>query len=234
MTFNHCEELNLIDKCKQIPSRKATKEEVLTIYDQKTFDTLETTSRMTDTKKLELKSNKCDEIYIQPSTFDFSLLYVGCTIDLVDKIVTRKVQNGIAIIRPPGDNEIKSEFNSFSFFNNVAIATHYCLNVLNLKKILIVDCNIRGERIERIFYDDSRVLYFSIHRLEFDELWRNQRKFDCDWIGEGEGTGFKFNIPLNEKIIQIEDYFSIFQQILLPVSYEVSKKGLYFQRTQLQ
>lgn len=45
------------------------------------------------------------------STFDLSLLSAGSTLDLVENIVTGTIQNGMAIIRPPGHHAMKAEFN---------------------------------------------------------------------------------------------------------------------------
>uniref|UniRef100_T1GQY7 Histone deacetylase domain-containing protein n=1 Tax=Megaselia scalaris TaxID=36166 RepID=T1GQY7_MEGSC len=179
------------------------------------------TSGVTDQEHLEDTSSNYNAIYIHPSTFDLSLLSAGCTIDLVDNIIKKKVQNGMAIIRPPGHHAMKAEFNGYCFFNNVAIAARHALDVLNLKKILIIDWDAHhGQGTQRFFYDDPRVLYFSLHRYEFGEFWPNLRESDYDWIGEGSGKGFNFNIPLNKKFMQNEDYLSVFQQILLPVAFE--------------
>ena len=49
-----------------------------------------------------------------------------------------------------------------------------------------------------MFYDDPRVIYFSIHRYEHGEFWPNLRESDYDHIGEGGGKGYNINIPLNK------------------------------------
>lgn len=222
-TIKRCKQLNLIDQCKKLSSRKATKEEVLAIHDEKTYTILESTKGNKSEADLENLSSNYNAIYIHPTTFDLSLLSVGCTIELVDNIVKKKVQNGMAIIRPPGHHAMKAEFNGYCFFNNVAVAAKYALDNLNLKRILIIDWDVHhGQGTQRFFYDDPRVLYFSIHRYEFGEFWPNLRESDFDFIGEGRGKGFNFNIPLNKKFMKNEDYLSIFQQILLPVAFEVS------------
>lgn len=67
------------------------------------------------------------------TSFELSKLAVGSTIDLVDNILLNKVQNGMAIIRPPGHHAMKSEYNGYCFFNNVAIATQYAINEHNVR-----------------------------------------------------------------------------------------------------
>lgn len=72
-----------------------------------------------------------------------------------------------------------------------------------------------------MFYDDPRVLYFSIHRYEHGTFWPNLRESDFDYIGDGTGRGFNFNLPLNRTGMTNADYLAIWQQILIPVAIEV-------------
>lgn len=118
---------------------------------------------------------------------------------------------------------MKAEYNGYCFFNNVAIAAQHALNNRGVGKILIVDWDVHhGQGTQQMFYDDPRVLYFSIHRFEFGKFWPNLRESDFDFIGEGEGRGFNFNIPLNKIGMKNSDYLAIWHQILLPVACEVS------------
>lgn len=74
-----------------------------------------------------------------------------------------------------------------------------------------------------------RVVYFSIHRYENGEFWPNLRESNYHYVGEGAGEGFNFNIPLNKTGMKNADYIAIFQQVLLPMAYEVSTlKSTYF------
>ena len=67
-----------------------------------------------------------------------------------------------------------------------------------------------------------RVVYFSIHRYENGEFWPYLRESNYHYIGEGNGEGFNFNVPLNKVGMTNADYLAIFQQVLLPMAYEVS------------
>lgn len=221
-TSTFLEKLNLIDKCKVIPSRRATKEEVLTTHDEKTFSILQSTAGITEKNKIECIDCGINGVYIHPSIFDFSLLRVGSTVDLVYNIVNSNVQNGIAIFRSTEYKSKESQLTGYPFFNNIAIATNYCLNGLNLKRILIIDLTAHRDQTHALFYNDPRVLTFSIKHFESDDFHTNSSESRYDLIGKGYGTGFHFNIPLPKKITQMEDICSIFQQILLPVAFEVT------------
>lgn len=147
---------------------------------------------------------------------------MGCTIKLVEAVLHGQVQNGMAIIRPPGHHAMKTEFNGYCFFNNVAIAAQSALNKGLANRILIVDWDVHhGQGVQRMFYDDPRVLYFSIHRFEYGTFWPNLRESDFDYIGQDAGMGFNFNVPLNATGMQNADYLAIFQQLLMPVACEV-------------
>lgn len=114
------------------------------------------------------------------------------------------------------------EYCGYCFFNNVALAAQHALDS-GVSRILIVDWDVHhGQGTQQMFYDDPRVVYFSIHRYENGSFWPNLRESDFDYIGEGNGLGFNFNVPLNKVGMTDADYLAIFQKILLPVAYEVS------------
>ncbi|XP_037919448.1 histone deacetylase 6 isoform X1 [Hermetia illucens] len=219
--IERCNELKLFDRCKRIPQRKATKEEILLKHSEEHYETLKSTSGSTDAAHLEDLCSHYDDAYIHPCTFETAKLAAGCTIDLVNNIMSGKVQNGMAIIRPPGHHAMKSESNGYCIFNNVAIAAQHALDNLKLNRILIVDWDVHhGQGTQQLFYDDPRVVYFSIHRFEYGTFWPNLHQSDFDYIGSGKGEGFNFNLPLNKKGMTNGDYMAIFQQILLPVAVE--------------
>ena len=97
-------------------------------------------------------------MYTFKDTFDVALHAVGSTISLVRAICSNSVQNGMAIIRPPGHHASKNEFSGYCCLNNVAIGAKFALENFNIKKILIVDFDIHhGQGIQRMFYDDPRL-----------------------------------------------------------------------------
>lgn len=78
-----------------------------------------------------------------------------------------------------------------------------------------------GQGTQQAFYSDPKVLYFSVHRYEYGEFWPNLRQSDYDYIGDGKGKGYNFNVPLNAVGMKNGDYLAIWQQILIPVAMEV-------------
>ncbi|XP_020290831.1 histone deacetylase 6 isoform X2 [Pseudomyrmex gracilis] len=219
--LQRCEELGLVKRCKIIESRSATESEILTKHTQKQIDILKATHGCVDIENLELLSSRYDAIFIHPSTYKLSLLAAGSTINLVESICKGDVQNGMAIVRPPGHHAMKSEYCGYCFFNNVALAAEKVLCSNLASRILIVDWDVHhGQATQQMFYNDPRVVYFSIHRYEHGEFWPNLRESDFHYVGEDLGEGYNFNIPLNKTGMTNADYVAIFQQVLLPMAYE--------------
>lgn len=219
--MERCNELHLVDKCKRIESRIADEDELLIKHNKEQIEFLKTTENITNVNMLEKLSSKYDAIYFHPSTYRLSLKAVGSTINLVTSICKGEVQNGMAIIRPPGHHAMKAEYCGYCFFNNVAIACEKTLQMDLAKKILIVDWDVHhGQATQQMFYDDPRVVYFSIHRYENGEFWPNLRESNYDYTGSGPGEGHNFNVPLNKVGMTNADYIAIFQQLLLPMAYE--------------
>lgn len=223
--IERCREMKLIERCKELKPRQAIKDEILMVHTEKHYQLLEATKECKDEGKMEQLSSNYDAIYIHPTTFDLSLLACGSTIELVDSIIEGESQNGMAIIRPPGHHAMETEFNGYCFFNNVAVAAKHAIDIKGVKRVLIVDWDVHhGQGTQQAFYDDPRVLYFSIHRFEHGTFWPNLRESDFDAIGEDAGKGKNINVPLNKIGMTNADYLAIFQQILMPVAIEVNFK----------
>uniref|UniRef100_A0A182P7U1 Protein deacetylase HDAC6 n=1 Tax=Anopheles epiroticus TaxID=199890 RepID=A0A182P7U1_9DIPT len=211
----------LVERCHFIAPRPATREEVLTKHTAEQIELLASTHGSQDETELERLSSNYDAIFIHPTSYETSLLAVGSTIQLVESVWNGTVQNGMAILRPPGHHAMTAEYNGYCFFNNVAIAAQHALDQLGVRKILIVDWDVHhGQGTQRMFYSDPRVLYFSIHRYEHGTFWPNLRESDFDYIGEDKGEGYNFNVPLNKTGMTNGDYLAIWQQLLLPVAAE--------------
>ncbi|KAJ0182290.1 hypothetical protein K1T71_001659 [Dendrolimus kikuchii] len=219
--INRCHELNLIDKCKKYPPRAATQAELSMLHSPLIYDLLLTTHRSDDLEYLEKLSSKYDAVYIHPSTHELALLAAGSTVEIVDRILSGEVQNGAALMRPPGHHAMAAEPCGYCFYNNVAIAARHATDNRGLNRILIVDWDVHhGQATQQMFYDDPRVVYFSIHRYEQGSFWPNLRQSDFHYIGAGAGKGYNFNVPLNKTGMTDGDYMAIWHQLLLPMAFE--------------
>ncbi|KAK7602688.1 hypothetical protein V9T40_006662 [Parthenolecanium corni] len=218
--IKRCKELNLLDRCKRIPSQNATTEELSLLHTENIISMLQECENKSE-EELEDFSSRYDSVYINKDTYKAALLSAGSTKRLVQAVCKNEVKNGMAIVRPPGHHAMQSEYCGYCFFNNVALAAKYALNECGLKRILIVDWDIHhGQATQQMFYNDPRVLYFSIHRFDNGIFWPNLEESNCNFIGEGDGKGYNFNVTLNKIELGNADYLAIFQELLLPVATE--------------
>ncbi|KAG2679454.1 hypothetical protein I3760_11G050900 [Carya illinoinensis] len=112
----------------------------------------------------------------------------------------------------------------FCLFNNVAVAASFLLNErpeLGIKKILIVDWDVHhGNGTQKMFWKDSRVLFFSVHRHEFGSFYPANDDGFYTMIGEGPGAGYNINVPWENGQCGDADYLAVWDHILIPVSKE--------------
>ncbi|KAL5014978.1 hypothetical protein ScPMuIL_009248 [Solemya velum] len=213
-------ELGLVNRCKPVELTYATEDMILLCHSDEHLQMLKSTVDMTEAE-LKQMSTKYNCVYFHNMTFESALLAAGSTVELMRQILSKEIRNGLALIRPPGHHAQYNRFRGFCYFNNVAIAAKYALDNLDMKRILIVDWDVHhGQGTQYTFYDDPRVLYISIHRYEYGKFPMKLRESDYDYIGEGAGTGFNVNIPLNQKGMGDSDYLAVFQQIIIPLAYE--------------
>ncbi|GFO44964.1 histone deacetylase [Plakobranchus ocellatus] len=218
--LHRCEQLNLLERCLRIPVREATEAEITTWHTKNHLKILESTANMTE-NELKRISQKYDFIYFHSKSSENAKLTLGGVIDLVEAVVTEKVRNGMAIIRPPGHHAMKEEFCGYCYLGNVSIATQLMLDKYHLQRILVLDWDVHhGQGTQYAFYNDPRVLFVSIHRYEHGREWPNLREGDYDFTGDGPGKGFNINVPLNEIGCDDSDYMAIMFNLLLPIFYQ--------------
>ncbi|KAL0279876.1 UNVERIFIED_CONTAM: hypothetical protein PYX00_001345 [Menopon gallinae] len=219
--IKRCKDLGLLKLCTRIPARAATEDEILELHSQELLDILKSTDGEENFDYLEELSSKFDSVHINSGTYRCALYAAGSAIDLIDAVCTDKVQNGMAIIRPPGHHAMENEFCGYCFFNNAALAANYAMKKIGLDRVLLVDWDVHhGQGTQRMFYDEPRIIYFSIHRYENGKFWPELRESDFDYVGEKSARGFNFNVPINTTGASDSDYLSIFQQILIPMAYK--------------
>ena len=142
-------------------------------------------------------------------------LAVGGLIQAVEQVLSGRLTNAMALIRPPGHHAEAGRAMGFCIFNNVAVAARYARVNLNVQRVLIVDWDVHhGNGTQHAFERDPSVLFFSIHQYPhypgtglFTEA------------GSGPGEGYTINLPLSRGYADAE-FVAIFNRLLLPVAEE--------------
>jgi acetoin utilization deacetylase AcuC-like enzyme len=162
-----------------------------------------------------------EHVQLDPDTstsaksWDVARLAAGGVLRAVDLIMERKIQNGFALVRPPGHHAEASRAMGFCLFNNIAIGAAHLLEKHGLKQILVVDWDLHhGNGTQHSFFDSDKVLYFSTHQYPHYPGTGHWNE-----VGDGQGEGFTVNVPLRPGKTD-GDYLSIFQKILRPITSE--------------
>ncbi|NXW00539.1 HDA10 deacetylase, partial [Fregetta grallaria] len=211
---------HLVERCVHVPAREGSEEEILLVHSSEHLEVAKSTQTMSE-EELKRVSGNYDAFFFHPNTYRCARLAVGATLQLVDAVMSEKVCNGMALVRPPGHHSQRNAANGFCLFNNVAIAAEYAKLKYGLQRILIVDWDVHhGQGTQYIFEEDPSVLYFSWHRYEHQEFWPSLKESDYDAVGLGKGKGFNVNLPWNKVGMGNSDYLAAFFHVLLPMAFE--------------
>ncbi|KAJ6738589.1 hypothetical protein OIU74_003532 [Salix koriyanagi] len=77
---------------------------------------------------------------------------------------------------------------------------------------------IMAMALKKTFWNDSRVLFFSVHRHEFGSFYPGNDDGFYTMIGEGPGTGYNINVPWEHARCGDADYLAVWDHILIPVA----------------
>jgi histone deacetylase 6 len=136
-------------------------------------------------------------------------------------VVGGELDNGFAIIRPPGHHAEPGMAGGFCILNNVAIAADYAVRSLDTKRILIVDYDIHhGNGTEKIFIDNPNVLCISIHSYLRKTFYPFQASGSPRNVGSGFGKGFTVNVGWSRKGMGDEEYAAAWKHVLMPMARE--------------
>jgi len=192
----------------KVKPRPATREELEMVHSPAYIDLIASTAGKPYVR-LDPDTSTCAKSY------EAALLAAGGFLELIKVVMQAKLDNGFALVRPPGHHAERDRAMGFCLFNNVAIGAHYALKNFSVQKILIVDWDVHhGNGTQNSFYEDPRVLYFSTHRYAFYPGTGAATE-----VGRGRGEGFTVNVPLSPGAGDTE-YGILFEKILKPIALE--------------
>jgi len=193
----------------EVNPRSATRKELETIHSPAYIDLVASTAGKAYFR-LDMDTSTCAKSY------EAALLSAGGLLELIKTVMEGNLDNGFALVRPPGHHAERDRAMGFCLFNNVAIGAQYALQNFSLQRILIVDWDVHhGNGTQSSFYEDPRVLYFSVHRYGFFYPGTGA----ATEVGKGKGEGFNVNVPLTTGCGDSE-YGNIFRTILEPIALE--------------
>lgn len=207
--YQMLEEEEMKGQVEAVKPRAATREELEMIHSPAYIDLVASTAGK-PYFRLDGDTSTCAKSY------EAALVAAGGFLELIKAIMEGKLNNGFALVRPPGHHAERDRAMGFCLFNNVAIGARYAIQNFSLQKILIVDWDVHhGNGTQSSFYEDPKVLYFSTHRNGFFYPGTGA----ATEVGKGKGEGFTVNVPLSTRCDDA-DYGNIFQKILKPIALE--------------
>ncbi len=189
----------LFERCVRMPVDPAPIDALREVHTSSYLAKLEKTARVTMFGA---------DTYVLPQSYEIARLAAGGTLNLVQAVMQGEVQNGFALVRPPGHHATSAQGMGFCLLNNTAIAAAQIQ-----QRVLIMDYDVHhGNGTQDIFYNNPDVLYISTHQ---SPLYPGTGALDE--IGAGAGVGYTLNIPLAPGAG--DDSFEIvFEEIVIPAS----------------
>lgn len=151
------------------------------------------------------------DVSICKRSFDVALEAAGGVLELADQLMAGNINNGFALLRPPGHHAEKDMALGFCLFNNVAILARYLQRQHGFDKILILDWDVHhGNGTQHTFEEDPSVLYISTHQYPFYPGTGAYTE-----TGTGRGKGATLNCPMPAGSAD-KDYEQVFSEQILP------------------
>ena len=154
-----------------------------------------------------------DDTILSRESYDVALLATGAVVDAVARVLRGDERRAFCLIRPPGHHALPGHAMGFCLLNHVAVGARLAVRRLGLARVLIVDWDVHhGNGTQEIFWEDSSVGYFSIHRYPF-----YPGTGAADEIGGGSAAGTKLNVPIAYGTSRV-DYLAMFSAALTTIA----------------
>ncbi|MBF0224535.1 MAG: histone deacetylase [Desulfobacterales bacterium] len=131
-------------------------------------------------------------------------------------VMEKKVDNGFALVRPPGHHAMRVVHGSRGFCNvNIeAIMVEWIRKEYNVKKVAIVDTDCHhGDGTQDIYWNDPNTLFISIHQ---DGRTLYPGSGFTNELGGPNAAGMTINIPLPPNTSE-EGFLYTIKNVVLPI-----------------
>ncbi len=188
-----------------IEARPATVREICLVHSEDYYNFVESSDGSTMSLDPDTSTS--------PDSFRAAVLAVGGALELVDKVVDGELDNGFALVRPPGHHAERAQARGFCLFNNIAICAQHAIEDLGLKRVMIVDWDLHhGNGTMHSFWDRKDILYSSTHQYPYYPGTGALQD-----IGGKGAEGYTISVPLSTGMGD-DEFAAIFAKILLPVA----------------
>lgn len=149
---------------------------------------------------------------VSAQSYTTALLATGGLLTMIEAIMEREIDNGFALVRPPGHHAERNQAMGFCLFNNAAIGAQYLREKFGLTRVLVMDWDVHhGNGTQHSFYDDPGVLYVSTHQYPY-----YPGTGAASEAGRGQGAGYTVNLPIPSGWGDAE-YLELFHTVVDPI-----------------
>lgn len=113
--------------------KSAKMEELSLVHSREYIEIVKRTSTLKH-KELQKQASRYNSVYLHPETWSSACMSAGSLLQLLDAVLTRRCQSGVAIVRPPGHHAGEDTACGFCIFNNVAVAAALAVQFYHLKR----------------------------------------------------------------------------------------------------
>ncbi|MCL7041832.1 hypothetical protein MKW94_006470 [Papaver nudicaule] len=221
--WERLESAGITQRCVVMTAKEAEDKYVALVHEQYHVQLIKNiSSKEFDDSDREMIALNCDSIYLNKGSSEAAFVAVGAVMEVTEKVAKGELDSAVAIVRPPGHHATPDLAGGFCLFNNVAVAAKYLLDKrpgLGIRKILIVDWDVHhGNGTQKVFWDDNRVLVFSVHRYDHGKFYPSGKYGSHSMIGEGLGAGYTVNVPWEGAGVGDADYFAVWDHVLIPIT----------------
>ncbi|MDA0220869.1 MAG: class II histone deacetylase [Proteobacteria bacterium] len=176
----------MLDTLVDVRPRHATEEEILRVHTRDYVARIKALSEGSG-------GNAGEGTPFGHGSYEIASLSAGGVIAMLDAVVEGKVDNGYALVRPPGHHAEPDLGRGFCIFGNIGVALHHARHAHGIRRAAVVDWDVHhGNGTEKIFYEDPDVLTISIHQ----DNWFPNDSGHIHQTGAGAGVGANLNVPL--------------------------------------
>jgi acetoin utilization deacetylase AcuC-like enzyme len=207
--------------CTPLVPRPATDEELALVHSTELVQQLGELS--TDTPAELIKKMCCSNyVVLNEHTGEAARFAAGSAVEAVQAVLSDHTDAAVCVVRPPGHHAEVDKFMGFCVANNVAVAAATALSSGRASRVLIVDWDIHhGNGTQKIFADDPRVLFVSIHAL-YDFPYFSGEEYQqiaaASFTGVGAGVGHTVNVAWTDVGAGDAEYLHAFERVALPIA----------------
>ena len=180
---------------KMINPRKATIDQIKYVHAERLISEVENLCELSE-KTGRIQQLDMDTA-VSAKTYEASLYSVGGNLQGIDEILSGNIDNGFALVRPPGHHSSKYRCAGFCIFNNIAIAAEYLFREKNFERVAIIDWDCHhGNGTQDIFYNGTENGDLVMINSHQDPTYFYPGSGFFNEVGEEGGLGKIINYPM--------------------------------------